>query len=208
MPDSKIPLLVATTNKKKLKELTDLLYGLPYQLLTLKDLPSYQEVEEDGTSFEENAVKKALGYAKQSGHLTLGEDSGLCCEVLEGAPGIFSARFAGLHATDDENNQKLLKLFEKIPDNCRMAYYQSTIAIALPGKVIGTSEGKVHGYIHKTLEGNQGFGYDPLFYFPPFQTTFGCVSSEQKHSVSHRSKSLAGAKKILQDYSSKHAVIS
>ena len=193
-------LLVATTSKKKLKELQELLADLPFDLLALSDLPSHQEVVEDGKSFLENATKKALGYARQSGFLTLGEDSGLCCDALEGAPGIYSARFAGPQATDDANNQKLLKLFETIPDNCRGAHYESAVVIATPEKIVGQSEGSVHGFIHKKLEGNQGFGYDPLFYYPPFQMTFGCISPEKKHSVSHRFNALQKAKKLLMNY--------
>lgn len=193
-------LLIATTNKKKLKELQELLADLPLELLSLDDLPDYAEVIEDGKSFKENASKKALGYAQQSRLLTLGEDSGLCCEALEGAPGIYSARFAGGQATDQENNQKLLTLFEKIPDNCRAAYYQSSVAIATPEQIVGVVQGQVRGVIHKKLEGDQGFGYDPLFYYPPFETTFGCVSAEKKHSVSHRAKALEAAKALLKKH--------
>ncbi len=199
MTESRI-LLVATTNKKKLEELQTLLQGLPLELKSLSDLKTYKVVTEDGKSFEENAVKKALGYAKQSGWLTLGEDSGLCCDALEGAPGVFSARFAGEQPTDAENNEKLLNLLQGIPDNCRGAYYASAIAIAEPGKLIGVVEGKVTGYIHPALEGNGGFGYDPLFYYPPFGTTFGNVTVDKKHTVSHRSRALGKAKKLLAQY--------
>ena len=192
--------LVATANKKKLEELRTLLSGLNLTLKCLAELPHYTAVLEDGKTFEENAVKKALGYARQSGLLTLAEDSGLCCEALEGAPGIYSARFSGPEATDSDNNHKLLKLFEKIPDNCRSAWYHSVVAIATPEKILGIAEGKVFGLIHKQLEGNQGFGYDPLFYYPPFRRTFGCVSAKEKHAVSHRAIDLQKAKELLLAY--------
>ncbi len=193
-------LLVATTNKKKLIELQTLLWDLPLDLKTLADLPSFETVEESGKTFQENAKLKALGYASQSGYLTLGEDSGLCCEALEGAPGVYSARFSGKEATDEKNNEKLLKLFEKIPDNCRGAYYSSVVAIAKPGQLIGIAEGKVHGFIHKKLEGTGGFGYDPLFYYPPFGTTFANVLAEKKHTVSHRAQALIKTRDLLADY--------
>ncbi len=141
-----------------------------------------------------------MGYAKQTGLLTLGEDSGLCCDVLEGAPGVYSARFAGIGKSDADNNQKLLKLLEKIPDNCRQAHYKSVIAIATPEKLIGTVEGEVHGYIYHQLCGTNGFGYDPLFFYAPFGKTFGEVSTEMKHKVSHRAHALAKAKNLLQNY--------
>ena len=194
------PLLVATTNKKKLQEIRELLEGFPIRLLSLTDLPSYQEVPETGKTFQENASLKALGYARQSGFLTIGEDSGLSCDALEGAPGIYSARFSGDPSNDAANNTKLLKLLEKVPDNCRGAHYTSAIAFALPGKLIGVVEGEVHGVILTSLRGSKGFGYDPLFYYPPFQKTFAEVDAVMKHQVSHRAKALEKLKQVLRTY--------
>lgn len=193
-------LLVATTNPKKIEELRRLLAGLEIQLKYLPDFPSYKEVEEDGKTFEENAAKKALGYAGQTGLLTLAEDSGLCCEALEGAPGVHSARFAGPGKSDLENNEKLLRIYEKIPDNCRGARFVSVVAVAEPHEVVGVVRGEVEGFIYHQIEGAQGFGYDPLFYYPSFKTTFGNVPPEQKHSVSHRGRALAKARTLLKDY--------
>nr|MBP9865100.1 non-canonical purine NTP pyrophosphatase [Candidatus Omnitrophota bacterium] len=139
------------------------------------------------------------GYAKQTGLLTLAEDSGLCCDALEGAPGIYSARFSGLDKDDHANNLKVLRLLEKMPDNCRGAYYKSAVAIASPEKVFGTVSGEVHGFIHKHLTGTQGFGYDTLFYYPPFGKTFGDVPSEMKYQVSHRFKALQKARLLLEN---------
>lgn len=193
-------LLVASTNKKKLKELQDLLADLDLELLCLADLEGFEEVAETGKTFEENAILKALGYAEQTGYLTLGEDSGLCCDALEDAPGIYSARFAGPDKSDEDNNEKLLRLLGVMPDNCRGAHYTSAVAIAEPEKVIGTAEGSVYGSILKEPQGEGGFGYDPLFFYPPFKKTFAEVPAEMKHEVSHRSKSLKKIKAVLENY--------
>ncbi len=192
-------ILIASTNKKKLTELQDLLSGLGLDLISLSEF-KFEEVAETGKTFEENASLKALGYAAQSGLLTLAEDSGLCCDALEGAPGVYSARFAGLSKADAENNQKILKLLEKVPDNCRGAHYRSVTAIAEPGRMIGLADGEVHGVIAHDLKGTNGFGYDPLFFYPPFGKTFGEVPAAMKHGVSHRAKALQKAKSILEAY--------
>jgi len=191
-------LLVASTNAKKLKELRDLLKGLPFEVVGLGDFSNIQEVPEDGNTFEENAIAKASGYARQTGLLTLAEDSGLCCDALDGAPGIYSARFSGLDKDDHANNLKVLRLLEKMPDNCRGAYFKSAVAIASPEKVFGIMSGEVHGFIHKQLSGVHGFGYDTLFYYPPFGKTFGEVPAEMKYQVSHRFKALQKARTILE----------
>ena len=193
-------LLVATTNLKKLKELQELLSGLPVELKSLRDFSSIREVEETGKTFEENARLKALGYAAQTGCLTLGEDSGLCCDALDGAPGVMSARFSGLDKDDEANNRKLLELLKDIPDPKRSAHYAAAIALAVPDRVIAEVTGEVHGFINREPKGNGGFGYDPLFYYPDFKKTFAEVPAEMKHGVSHRSRALAKLRKVLEDY--------
>ncbi len=170
------------------------------ELVCLADYPDCEEVAEDGKSFKENATLKAQGYARQTGLLTLAEDSGLCCDALEGAPGIYSARFSGENRSDADNNQKVLRLLDKVPDNCRGAHFHSAAALSLPDQVIGIAEGRVDGTIAKEARGANGFGYDPIFFYAPFGKTFGEVPSERKHTVSHRAKALLQAKKILQDY--------
>ena len=192
--------MVATTNLKKLKEIRELLADLPVELSCLKDFPAVREIEETGKTFEENARLKALGYAAQTGLLTLGEDSGLCCDALNGAPGVQSARFSGAGKNDGENNRKLLELLENVPDEKRTAYYESVVVLAEPGKVIGTANGRVHGLITRRPCGTGGFGYDPLFLFPPFDRTFAQVPGEMKHGVSHRGKALAETKSMLRRY--------
>lgn len=201
MPSAeKARLLLATTNAKKLKEIQDILADLPVQCLSLRDFPKVQGVEETGRTFEENAGIKALGYAEQTGVLTLGEDSGICCEALQGAPGVFSARFCGDFQGDEANNAKLLEMMRDVPDPQRAAYYESAIALAEPRKLIGVVKGQVHGLITRELKGTGGFGYDPLFFYPPYAKTFGEVPAEQKHRVSHRGQALAQLRKLLGAY--------
>ncbi len=196
----KTVLVVATTNRKKLKELQALLSDLPLELKCLDDFMGIEEIPETGLTFEDNAQMKAIGYARQTGFLTLGEDSGLCCDALEGAPGVYSARFAGEGKDDVQNNQKVLKLLEKVPDNCRGAHFYSAVALAEPDRVIGVVTGEVHGYVSHEPRGTNGFGYDPIFYYPPFEKCFGEVAPEKKHQVSHRALALHKAKSLLREY--------
>ncbi len=193
-------LLVATSNKKKLKELQELLADLPVECLSFSDFPDVKDVEETGRTFEENAKIKALGYAGQTGVLTLGEDSGICCDALKGEPGVFSARFSGESKNDDANNQKLLERMRDVPEEKRTAYYESAIALAGPGKLIGVVRGQVRGRITRELRGNGGFGYDPLFFYPPYQKTFGEVPIAMKHRVSHRGQALSKFHELLQKH--------
>ncbi len=190
-------LLVASTNPKKLIELQDVLAGLPFRLKSLRDFPGVQEVEENGKTFEANAELKARGYASQTGLLTLAEDSGLSCDALEGAPGIYSSRFCGDPGNDLENNKKLLRLMAGLPDNCRRAHFVSAIAICRPDQLVGLCRGEVHGYISKDMKGANGFGYDSVFYYPPFERTFGEVEAEMKRKVSHRAVALEKARVLL-----------
>lgn len=198
-------LLLATTNAKKLKELQEILADLPVQCLSLRDFPDRSPVGETGRTFEENAKLKAMGYAEQSGVLTLGEDSGLCCDALGGAPGIFSARFCGEFHSDEANNAKLLEMMREVPDEKRTAYYESAIALAEPTKLIGVVKGQVHGLITRDLLGAGGFGYDPLFFYPPYGKTFGEVPIAMKHRVSHRGQALRKFRELLQNYLKKVA---
>jgi XTP/dITP diphosphohydrolase len=193
-------LLLATTNAKKLKELQDILADLPVQCLSLRDFPDAKGVKETGRTFEENAKIKSMGYSAQTGVLTLGEDSGICCDALDGAPGVFSARFSGEFQSDDANNAKLLELMNGVPDKERTAYYESSIALAEPGKLIGVVKGQVRGLIARNLRGEGGFGYDPLFFYPPYQKTFGEVPIEMKHRVSHRGQALEKFRELLRNY--------
>lgn len=198
-------LLIGTGNRKKLEEFLTLFGGLPFKIFSLRDFPNVKEVTEDGVTFEENALKKATGIAKQTGLLTLGEDSGLCVEALEGNPGVYSARFAGPEKDDLKNCQKVLRLMEKLPDNCRGASFKSAVAIATPERLIGAVEGEVRGAIAHEMRGSGGFGYDPIFIYGPYGKTFGEVSAEKKHRVSHRAQAVEKAKKILLDFAKIHS---
>lgn len=195
----KLKLLVATTNVKKLQELKDLLADLDLELVFLRDFQT-REVEETGKTFEENAALKALGYAQQTGLLTLAEDSGLSCDALEGAPGVYSARFSGEGKSDSDNNAKLLRVLGVMPDNCRGAHYTSVVAVARPGELLKTMRGEVHGVILKEPRGSGGFGYDPLFFYPPYGKTFAEVTAEMKHAVSHRAQALKSVRLFFEDY--------
>jgi XTP/dITP diphosphohydrolase len=196
--------LVATTNAKKFREFQELFADLPVECLGLLDFPEIQTMEETGRTFEENAKIKAMSYAGQTGVLTLGEDSGICCDALNGDPGVFSARFCGESKSDDANNKKLLDLMSDVPDEKRTAYYESAIALAEPAKLIGVVKGQVRGLITRGLRGAGGFGYDPLFFYPPYQKTFGEVPPAMKHRVSHRGQAFAGLRKLLETHLQQH----
>jgi XTP/dITP diphosphohydrolase len=200
MSDTKTRLLLATTNLKKLRELKELLADLPVECLSLRDYPEVETVEETGRTFEENAKIKAMSYAEQTGALTLGEDSGICVDALNGAPGVYSARFCGEFHSDDANNKKLMEMMADVPDEKRTAYYESAIALAEPGKLIGVEKGQVHGLIVRDIQGCEGFGYDPIFFYPPYQKTFGEVPATMKHRVSHRGQALIKMRKLLSAY--------
>lgn len=199
-------LLLATGNRKKVAEMEKLLQGIPFRLVSLQDFSDVKEVEEDGQTFRENAEKKALGFSRQTGVLTLAEDSGLCVEALEGSPGVYSARFAGPGKDDIQNCEKVLRLMEKLPDNCRGASFISAVALATPGRIVGVVEGEVRGGIAREMRGKGGFGYDPIFLYGPYEgKTFGEVSQEMKDRVSHRAEALRKARKILEDFARIHS---
>ena len=165
-------LFLGTGNQKKLKEIITLLEGLPFEFISLREFPNVKEVVEDGETFEANAVKKATELARETGLLTLGEDSGLVVEALEGSPGVYSARFAGPEKNDLKNCEKVLRLMEKMPDTCRGAAFKSVVAIATPDHLIGTAEGEVRGGISREMRGSGGFGYDPIFIYGPYGKTW------------------------------------
>ncbi len=189
-------LLVATRNRKKFKEIKDLLKINRFKLLSLEDFPGLPKIREDGLTFKANAEKKARVISRLSSKLTLGEDSGLCVKALGGAPGVFSSRFAGLHKSDKDNNNKLLKLLKGLALSKRNAYYTCAVAIAHKGKILKTVEGRCYGLIGFKRQGIAGFGYDPLFIIPRYKKTFGQLGLKIKHKMSHRSKAI----KKISDY--------
>jgi XTP/dITP diphosphohydrolase len=183
-----IPLVLATKNKGKTEELRELLADFPVEIKNLSDFGKIPAIQEDGETFEENAVKKARFTAKILGLPALADDSGLMVEALGGAPGVRSARYAGENSTDSENNAKLLSDLENVGD--RAAAFNCVIAIAVPWGPALIYEGRCDGRITQKPAGTQGFGYDPVFYYPPLQKTFAQLSTKEKNRVSHRGQAL------------------
>ena len=191
-------LVIGSHNKKKLVELRDLLADLPFEVVNLDSFAGIEDVEETGTTFEENARLKATAYAKATGEWTLAEDSGLVVPGLKGRPGVYSARYAGTHGDDGTNNQKLLAELAPLPADRRAAYYVCVAALASPdGEVKAVTEGRCHGVILPEARGTGGFGYDPLFLVPEFHQTFGELSLRVKQALSHRAKAVAGMRAAL-----------
>lgn len=193
-------LLVATKNRKKLQEIKEILKGIDLDIISLKDCGRTPRVIENGKTFKENAVKKALKVAQFSGKLTLGEDSGLCVDALGGRPGVYSSRFSGKNKSDAQNNKKLLAALKELPINKRGANYACAVALADKDGLIGVVEGKCSGVIGLELKGSHGFGYDPLFVIPKYKKTFAQLDEKIKHRMSHRYHALRKAKKILLKY--------
>ena len=199
-------LVVATRNKKKLSEIKEILKGIKLGLLSLDNYKDAPRVLENGRSFKENAVKKAVKVARFTGKLCLGEDSGLCVDALGGAPGIYSARFSGNDKSDLKNNLKLLKLLKDLPLAKRRAHYVCAVALADKNGLLGVVEGICPGLIALTPSGSAGFGYDPLFYISKYKKTFAQLGEKIKHKMSHRYYALKKARRIIEKYVEKQAV--
>ena len=179
-------LILASGNKGKIAEFQHLLEELNIQVQSMKEYPQIGEIVEDGTTFAENALKKARTVCTATGKPALADDSGLMVDYLDGAPGIYSARFAGDGHDDAANNQKVLELMQGVPDKERGAQFFCAIAIVLPDGREFTAEGICRGTLLHTLQGEGGFGYDPLFYVPQLGKTFAELSMEEKNEISHR----------------------
>lgn len=195
-------IVLASRNKKKKAELQVLLsqYIEGIEILSLDDVGIYGEIEEDGETYEENALIKAR-VAASSGYIGVGDDSGLSVDVLGGAPGVYSARYAGEHGDDEANNILLLENLKGVED--RTARFVCTIACVFPegdGRENIIVRGEVEGQIIDEYRGNGGFGYDPIFYYPPFKKTLAEITPEEKNEVSHRGKAIAAlAKKLTEN---------
>ena len=190
-------LLVATRNQKKLQEIKELLKGLDLKITSVNDYPDLPQIEEDGSTFAANALKKASTIALCTRKLTLGEDSGLEVKALANRPGVYSARFSGPQATDKKNNVKLLRMLKGIPLKEREARYRSCAALVDGKKIIGVFSGSCRGLIAFRSRGHNGFGYDPLFLIPKYNKTFGELDPAIKAKISHRAKAFKKVKKIL-----------
>ena len=183
-----ITLVIATRNAGKCAEIRDLLSDFAVQIKNLDDFGPIPEVEEDGLTFDENAYKKASFAARILGIPALADDSGLVVEALGGAPGVFSARYAGENATDEQRYMKLLA--EMKGRTNRRAAFECVISIAVPEGPALTYEARCEGEIAEEPAGQNGFGYDPVFYYPPLKKTFGQLTREEKSHISHRGKAL------------------
>ena len=186
-------LLLATNNAHKAHEIREILKDSFTEIVTMRDAGIELDVVEDGATFRENALKKAietLDYAKDRFDAVLADDSGLCVDALNGAPGVFSARFSGEGHDDAANNSKLIRLLHDVPFEQRTARFCCCVALARLEHAPIAVQGEVEGKILFEARGENGFGYDPYFYYEPFEKSFAELSSEEKNSVSHRKRAL------------------
>ena len=190
-------LVLASGNKGKLAEFQRLLEGLDVQIHSMKEYPEIGEIVEDGSTFAENALIKARAVCKATGKPAMADDSGLAVDALNGAPGIYSARFAGEQRSDADNNAKVLQLLEGVEDSKRTARFFCVIAIVLPDGREYTVEGTCEGTILHALQGEGGFGYDPLFYVESLDKTFAELTMEEKNRISHRGHANRKAVEII-----------
>jgi len=191
-------LLLATHNRGKATELSDLLGNIPFQVVTLADLGIADDVEEGVASFEENARLKARHYARLSGELTLADDSGLEVDALGGEPGPLSKRYAGENASDDERNRFLLSKLENVPWERRRAAFRCALAIAWPEGQVEEVQGECRGIIAFEPKGDHGFGYDPVFYIPELGKTMAELILDEKNRLSHRARAAEKAREVLE----------
>lgn len=196
-------LILATNNKNKVIEIREILKDLKIDIMSQSDLGIDVDIEETGSSFEENAMIKARGIAdilKKNNYekfIVMADDSGLEVPYLGGEPGIYSARYSGVHGDDRANNKKLLSKLQGVSGNNRKAYFRCAIGLIDSDNKNKVIEGSVEGVITEKEEGEGGFGYDPIFYYEPLSKTFGELSSEQKNSISHRANALNKLKKEI-----------
>ncbi len=198
MRDNK--LLLATNNPGKVREYKSLLRGIPYQIVTPAEQGITTEIEEAGVSFEENARLKATALSKESGLLSLADDSGLEVDALGGEPGHLSARYAGEGASDADRINYLLDKLKGVPEKERTARFRCVIAIAAPDGTVETCSGECRGVIATEPRGSHGFGYDPIFYVPELGKTMAELTPEEKNRISHRAKAAEKARALLMKF--------
>lgn len=196
-------ILVATTNPGKIAEISAML-DLDIEWVSLSDFPGVNEIKEDGETFAENARKKAVGYAKQTGLWTIADDSGLVVDALGGEPGVKSARFSGAKdkdrkLLDHKNMAKVLKLLEGVPRDKRTTRFVCCLCLASAEKVLIETEGKLEGVIAEKEMGANGFGYDPIFFVPKLNKTVAQLTREEKNAISHRGNAIRKLKLLLEE---------
>lgn len=184
-------LIIATGNEDKVKEIGEILKGTGFEAVSMKQAGFTPDIIEDGTTFEENALIKAKAvHALTSGEYVMADDSGLCIDALDGAPGIYSARFCGEDSTYEEKFVKIFEMLDGVPEEERTARFVCAIAVVRPDGSSFTVRGEVEGVLHEEPKGENGFGYDPIFYVPEFGMTTAQMSPSQKHAISHRGRAL------------------
>jgi XTP/dITP diphosphohydrolase len=203
MVRSSTKLLIATRNSGKTEEIRSLLKGVELDVVSLRDFPEIDTVEETGGTYEKNALLKCITYARESGLWALADDSGLEVDALDGAPGVFSARYGGTEATDADRVDLLLSRLSEISDDRRSARFRCFAAIADPdANVIKIAEGTCEGRIARAPRGNNGFGYDPVFIPVGYDVTFAELPAEEKDRISHRAIAMRKIREFLQQLSS------
>lgn len=190
-------IIIATKNKGKAKEFERLFIPLGFEVKTLIDLDEIEDIEETGKTFEENAIIKAEAICKVTGQVTIADDSGLIVDALDGAPGVYSARYAGLEKNDEANMDKVLKELGDTPDERRTARFYCALAIAYPDGQTRTVHGTCEGTILRVRRGNNGFGYDPIFFVQELGASMAELDSVQKNQISHRAKALKNLEEML-----------
>lgn len=193
-------IVIATKNKGKAKEFEKLFLSFGYEIETLFDYPNIPDIPETGETFQENAFQKADALSKLLDTIVLADDSGLEVDALDGAPGIYSARYAGEHGNDQKNNEKLLKDLKEINTENRRANFHCSLVLVGPNRESLYVEGKVYGTILEVPRGENGFGYDPLFYLPEQGKTMAELSDEEKNKISHRAQAIQQLKNDLEDW--------
>ena len=183
-------IIFATGNEGKMKEIREILAELPVEVLSMKEAGIQADIVEDGKTFEENAVIKAKAIAELSGEIVMADDSGLEIDYLNGEPGIYSARYMGEDTSYRIKNNHLIQRLEGVPEEKRTARFVCAIAAAFPDKTVWTTEGVVEGIIGYEEKGENGFGYDPIFYLPEYPCTTAQLTEEKKNEISHRGKAL------------------
>jgi len=198
---SRVKLLIATANPGKGAEMAELLRGLPVELVTLREVPQAPAVAENGRTLEENAARKASETARACGLHAVADDSGLFVDALDGRPGVRSARYAGPDPTSEKLCRKLLEEMADVPQSERTAHFRCCIAMADPGgRLVLTASGRVDGLITRRMIGEGGFGYDPVFFYPPAGKTFAQMSPQQKNEVSHRGRALHEFRRLFRQW--------
>ncbi len=194
-------LVLATNNQDKVKEMKNLLDDLGIEILTSKDFDNFPDIEETGETLEDNAILKSEGIFKFTDLPSLADDSGLEVDALDGAPGVYSSRFAGEDCTYLDNNNKLLKELTGVPEEKRTARFRCVISITFGDGNTKLVDGAAEGIItEEKAEFTHGFGYDPVFFYPPLDKTFAEVTLDEKNAVSHRGLALKKARTVLVDY--------